>query len=274
MAHILDNRTGTNTIAYSALEKLDNQNFAIAYETDNYSNIEFKVFNINTDYPYKATYLTDETNTIKAHVSRKGEALYSTGKFGNGLDFDGKTLLVLPNHQNLALDNSNYTINFWFKSTYDNGENEVLLWAFNTNSGLPALWTRLMSDTGYRTLYATGSIENFYTRTLSSLKSDGVWHMATIVRNGSDYQTFIDGVRYNSVNTNFGTASLNSSLYDYGILFGAKPINSALGYTEFYYGSLDEVKIYKRALSQAEINQLLVNGTVSNTNLVYHENFD
>jgi hypothetical protein len=98
--------------------------------------------------------------------------------------------------------------------------------------------------------------------------------MATIVRNGSDYQTFIDGVRYNSVNTNFGTASLNSSLYDYGILFGAKPINSALGYTEFYYGSLDEVKIYKRALSQAEINQLLVNGTVSNTNLVYHENFD
>jgi Concanavalin A-like lectin/glucanases superfamily len=73
---------------------------------------------------------------------------------------------------------------------------------------------------------------------------DGLWHLITFVNNGTNALIYVDGVQRIS-----GTGSTNARVWD--------ALTARTG-AEFLNGAIDDVRIWARALSQAEIGQYLV----------------
>ena len=93
---------------------------------------------------------------------------------------------------------------------------------------------------------------------LSSLPStvsvnDGKWHLITGTRQGTTWSIYVDGVLSSSQTQGTG-ASINASGYDMSV--GVGPGNSS-GY---FNGSIDDVRVYDRALSPSEIQYLYLMG--------------
>lgn len=92
------------------------------------------------------------------------------------------------------------------------------------------------------------------TSIISSSITDGKWHHLVGIKNGSNISVYIDS-------SLIGTKSLNgekiTGIYD---LY----IGALAGSSEFFNGSIDELRIYNRALTAAEVTELYNQGTTPN----------
>jgi uncharacterized protein (TIGR02145 family) len=83
-----------------------------------------------------------------------------------------------------------------------------------------------------------------------------IWKNVTIVWDGIKSSTFIDGKINGYINTNGPLTSFQTAI---NLFFGGN-----LSYNQFFNGLLDDIAIYNRALSPAEVQQLYL-GNSSNT---------
>jgi len=74
------------------------------------------------------------------------------------------------------------------------------------------------------------------------------WHLITVVYNGTDTLGYVDGAFRNS-----RTVALNTSDTDFHI-------GHSLSHDTYFNGIIDDVRIYERALSPGEIEQLYQGG--------------
>jgi hypothetical protein len=161
---------------------------------------------------------------------------YVTGYIGtNALSFNGLHSYVDSGVDSAAnLGTGNFTAVCWIKTTY--GSTEV---AIGKNSGVGDKYWLGTSGTAF------GSV-NGHNITGGSSVSDGNWHHLAMTCNGGTITVYLDGT---SVATGSYTGACNPS--------GNMHVGDWGTSAQFRWnGSLDEVALYNRALSGAEISTL------------------
>lgn len=174
------------------------------------------------------------------------------GKLGQGMSFDGSSNYISVSDSNsFALGTGDFTVSTWvkfpFTKTYAPGYWPGIFgkggadvapahgWGFQqkgdtTNS---IVWTQ-STDAG-------GAYE--VSKSITGI-SDG-WHMLTALRSGTTVQLYLDGAY--STQATGSTANLTNT---YSVKFGCDNGSTYMG------GSMDDTRVYNRALSSTEIEQL------------------
>jgi hypothetical protein len=190
-------------------------------------------------------------------------ATATTDRFGTAsgaLAFNGTSSFVsVPstNELNLGGTTSDFTVAFWAKMSGSQTEKAGVI----SKATYDATY---LIDQGYEFYIYSGTIGALLS-TQTSLKSysgaasvwnDGDWHLVTLTysRSGHSSQVYIDG----SV-LGFLTLDDAATKLDFGntlpLIFG----KDASG-TRYFKGSIDEVRIYNRALTDTEVDRMFHDG--------------
>jgi len=164
------------------------------------------------------------------HGTRTGGVAMSIGKIGQAGKFDGADDYVDVGNAGSTLTD-NFTLSAWIKGSANNVR----------------ILSRRPSGTQWD-WYVDNNRVQFYTGTSyggAKIVTDNQWHLATIVINGANSSFYVDGAKDGSNFSPTLTAQAGNTLIG-AFASGSSPWN----------GSLDDVRIYSRALSASEIWQL------------------
>ena len=169
-----------------------------------------------------------------------GATWTTAGKYGKALTFNGSSNWVTVADANSLDLTTGMTLEAWVNPTAVSGYQEAVLkeatgdlaYALYANNGTPAMPAGVMSiGTAQRTAPGTSAI------------AVNVWtHIATTF-DGATLRMFVNGVQT-------GTASLSGSI---NVTTGALRIGGNAIWGEYFSGRIDEVRVYNRALTAAEI---------------------
>ena len=187
----------------------------------------------------------------------KGNPTFVEGYVGFGLELDGNDYVVIDAVADDLTDND-ITLSAWVKTS-----DGFAKW-FSCNTGTRGNQIRL-AIAGGKFGFDTDSERALSTTTVS----DGEWHLLTFVRSGNIGYTYVDGVMENSYepaanySPNYAGAGFTgdfipSDLWSIGQEWdggGANP-----GPSDFLTGIVDDVRIYDRALLEAEILVIMEGG--------------
>ncbi|MBI4127699.1 MAG: DUF2341 domain-containing protein, partial [Parcubacteria group bacterium] len=163
---------------------------------------------------------------------------WTTGKYGNGLSFDGVNDYVGMGAISNSFISSRFTISGWFKSNATAG-GEIFKMQANAQSDTGMYVNDAARKMGCNAWPSAG---------INSITSvtDNSWHFGTCVYDGANLTLYVDGVRENS--SSISTPGTSASA---GWNIGRHNAG-----TSFFNGSIDDVRIYNRALSAAEVSSL------------------
>ncbi|MFQ6043811.1 MAG: LamG domain-containing protein [Candidatus Poribacteria bacterium] len=168
------------------------------------------------------------------------DAKWVDGRFGKALEFDGNFVLV-PNDDSYNFDKEqSFSIVLWINYKAKGAWQGVLQ---KFNGGYPFKVEVNPSNNLYFALWDRTNNPGASVGNVS-----GSWHHAAFVRDRSEKKlyAYLDGVlKETKDDTIAGTIKNASDLY-----IGARKPGTAI----LYYGILDEIAIYDRILSEAEIN--------------------
>ena len=168
-----------------------------------------------------------------------GNAVYtSSGKYNGGFTFDGSGDYITRTNPILPSLNSNRTIALWEKTS---ATGRQILFGIG-NSGAYAEVT-LYPDIGTGFFLDTSA---GYLGTGGATPDDGNWHHLAVTYNGSVWKTYLDGVPKNNLTL---VSNLNNNVYSVGV-----DSNNLATYP--FNGQIDEVRVYNRSLSDAEIQEI------------------
>ncbi len=176
-----------------------------------------------------------------------GNATFSPGKLGQALNLDGSTayVYVLPDAR-LALA-QDLTLALWIK-TQNASRTETVLSKYDSSGSEDGYIVETTRD-GYLTLHLGGqnTLGNRDIPEGTNKVNDGQWHhVAVIVRPAQDVMFYIDG----------GLSSVDYLTTSGGAVGSAFGIGNPTYLSNLFTGSVDDVRVYTRALSSAEIAQL------------------
>ncbi|OHA79276.1 MAG: hypothetical protein A2747_02435 [Candidatus Yonathbacteria bacterium RIFCSPHIGHO2_01_FULL_44_41] len=168
-----------------------------------------------------------------------GTSGWGNGKLAGGLNFDGVDDSVdIGTGSSLNVSGAG-AVSLWFKQNGAPVGYHALVNKFNTN--------------GYQLYITYNSLFSFWsgstinsTYTLSS--SDLSWHHYVVTTNGTTLTFYVDGIQKGTGNMGFGSSV--PTVHALGV-FGSNKTN----------GVMDDVRIYNRALSVAEIANLYQSGS-------------
>ncbi|MGX5186604.1 exo-alpha-sialidase [Streptomyces avermitilis] len=187
-----------------------------------------------------------------------GGAEQTAGVFGGALDFDGADDAVrLPYRAQLPLGTNDFTASLWFRYTATTGE-QPLLWMGGIGTSQPQVWLRGEPASnrvqGLITVRDGASApQSAFVRTTGAY-NDGQWHHLALRRGGGALTLFLDGAPISTADVP-GSVSRNSP---FGVHIGQRMDSRA-----YFTGSIDEVRVYGRALSDAEITGLRTDNEAS-----------
>src|SRR4051812_29630964 len=174
----------------------------------------------------------------KANNGTLSGAQWTDGRFGGALDFDGSSARVnIPDATSLDLSTA-MTLEAWVRPSFAGGWRTAIM---KEKSGGMAysLYGSAFSDRPSAHI-TTGSEQD--TRGTAVLPTNSWTHLAA-TWDGSNLRLYVDGNQVSS--TTVGGSIANSAL---PLRFGGNAI-----WGEYFKGSLDEIRIYNRALSAAEV---------------------
>ncbi|MBV9145504.1 MAG: LamG domain-containing protein, partial [Acidobacteria bacterium] len=184
---------------------------------------------------------------------------FTAGEVGQAFNFGGGNISFPSAVGNFGTND--FTVDFWFKTTQaeafgspigllgnrvDCSDGNFLGVRIFTNSTLFVELDQDANKTNYNSVQTSFGV------------SDGNWHHAAIVRQGTTLTLYIDG---NSAGSNSSAAITN--------ITGANPfVVGTDACTGAYNGALDEIHIFNRALSQTEVQSIHNAGSAGLTTLV------
>jgi hypothetical protein len=173
-------------------------------------------------------------------------ATWTTGKYGGALAFNGTTATVrVPDSASLHLSTA-MTLSAWVSPTVaQTGWRTVL------QKETDAWFLNASNDTGARRPAGGATIGgSIRTTTGSSALPLGTWTHLELTYDGSAISLYVNGVRASTKQASGTIQSTSSPLW----IGGNSP------YGEYFNGRIDDVRIYNRALSQAEITIAMGSG--------------
>jgi hypothetical protein len=182
-------------------------------------------------------------------------ATWATGKYGQALSFDGINNYVSIPHNSILSGSKNFTVEAWFnpstvapsyqqivgKQAYLNEYRLILM-------GNNIVGQVFSSSSGYAVSSANGGV---YAQV-------GVWQHASLTYDGANLKLYVNGILVNTLPL---TITINPNTFPLYI-----GINSGGLYP--FNGIIDEVHVYKYALSAAEIQQELQQGPDFSSNIL------
>ncbi len=231
----------TTEIFNGTIDEVRIYNYALTGEEINAS--------MNSRYPVNrtiASYRFEEGSGNTAYDMHHQLA----GRFGGGVGFDGiNDYIAIPNSGSLNFSSNEFTVGLWFSkaattlpspsyhtiiaSEDDYNNNDWWgIWSINTDMDNIQFGTR---KDGFSN--ATNFNNNF---------NLNEWHYITMTKNGTNATLLVDGMFKKSVEVH---AALNPTVQPIYIMG-----NTGAGGNRANNGSVDEIRIWNRTLSGAEIN--------------------
>lgn len=185
----------------------------------------------------------------------------SESPFGNAPQFNGADYITIPANPELTESALHYTTLFWVYGTEENTGWRGLLGRPGRNQ---CAW--INGDSGYvhhRYHTEVGGTNDGAANTPNSSFDWLEWQQVAIVNDGYTSKTYINGEL-------LAETSLTSALIaDSTDMYIGKSPDSATA-TGYYFGQIDEVRIWNRGLSSAEIQDLyLTDAEVLGTGLIH-----
>lgn len=177
------------------------------------------------------------------------------GKVGQALRFNTNTSITIPANASLR-PATNLTVSAWVKSTHDIGSTYERIVDQRYSKGYVLCLNGAITgnaDTIGAAMLAMGSNNGGDAVLLggtTNIANDNTWHLVTGTFDNGVMKIYVDGVLENSTTAGFSTVLYNSDSPTIGY------DNSTGSNSEHFVGSIDEVRVYNRTLTAAEILQL------------------
>jgi PKD repeat protein len=171
------------------------------------------------------------------------------GEQGNTANFNGATGVILADNNSTNFGANDYSVSCWVKTSVSS---KMMVFQESGKNGAKdnQTWLRLGDNTTDKVIRfdiedGTGSaILNIPS---ASKVSDGVWHHLVAVRQGLVISVYVDGVKINSLSASGLKVVSNNEDFKIGVQEGATSNSS------FFNGDMDDVIIYNKALTDAEV---------------------
>lgn len=251
--------------AYSDMVRLDGDQAALLYEAGAatpYETIRYARFN----EAYLATPngtppgipgppapgpLTPDVGPAHNPAYVRGGATVAEGKFGSGLALDGVDDRVeVPFDRSIDLGARDFTMMAWIKYGATTGSHAIL-WAYRTGSGTtPQVWLRAEPESNR--IRALLAVDRFnITMQSASAYNDNAWHHVVLQRADGKLRLLVDGAEVGSATAPPGSVTAGKEFGVQGIHIGQR-VDGA----NRFQGTVDEVRIYRRALTPTELTQI------------------
>ncbi len=183
---------------------------------------------------------------------------------GNALALDGTNDFVSVNDNTVGnFGTSNFTVEFWLKT--NSGSTSAGLVTKRAVCGHTSFWNIYMnSGKIYSEVDQDANATNFIALNGTKVVNDNHWHHIAFVRNGTNISLYIDGIQNGSVNGS-GIANITNT----------GKIQIGNNCSSYFNGSIDELRIWSLAKTQAEIqSNMKTTVSTSASNLISYYNFD
>ena len=172
-------------------------------------------------------------------------ATFTAGKSGNALTLNGTNQYASATNNALINTTSGITLNAWVKATDWSGNRRILQKGATDNQ------YRLLAENGLLKfdLKGVGSIT-------AALPTTNAWHLITGTYDGAKMTLYVDGIALTTAAKTGAIAVTADPLY-----IGAKKAGDTTT-GNYFKGQIDEVVIYSRALTLAEVQNLAGVGVV------------
>ncbi|MFI0266052.1 exo-alpha-sialidase [Streptomyces luteogriseus] len=242
----------TDWSGYSDMAAVDGTTVGLLYEggaADARDEIRFARFTEDWLKPRRGA---DPTTRDAAAGARPaavlGGARRTAGVRGGALSFDGTDDAVrLPYRSRLPLGEGDFTASLHFRYTATTGE-QPFLWMGGIGTTQPQVWLRgepagnrvrgLITTRSGATTVRSASVS------ADGAHNDGHWHHLALRRGGGRLTLFLDGEATGTADVP-GSVSRNSP---FGVHIGQRMDSRA-----FLTGAIDDVRVWNRALSDAEL---------------------
>ena len=248
---------------YSDLAVLDTGEIGLLYEggsVDARDQIRFARFTEN-DIGHPDAPLGPTTPDVSGYGNAsylRGGTTAVTGKFGQARDLDGvDDAIQLPFAESLATNAGDFTAMAWIKYGASTA-NQAIFWAYGINE-FSQFWLRAEpADSRIRGLITTGGA----TAAVQTTKAynDNAWHHVALQRKAGTLSIWVDGTQAASVTAPAGSVSPGRPFKMY--------VGQRLDGAHHFDGSMDEVRIYKRALTSTEITSIRTTNSTTVPNVV------
>lgn len=182
-------------------------------------------------------------------VSIATSTFYSTGKIGQGFDFDGVDDYVDIGDKSIFDFSGDFSISVWIKSVQSIvAGNYPMIINKNDDDGTRDDWAIGLYDPDDGLSFGEIYVGGIGYSVIFGNVRDGKWHHLVLHRSGSTLTAYRDGVWWNDVPA-VSTAISNN----YPVRFGK---SNFIATPYFFNGNIDDVRVYNRALSGGEIKML------------------
>ena len=169
----------------------------------------------------------------------------AAGRYGNGLTFNGVDgYLTIPNSASLNISGTGLTLSMWINPALSGGDSVVLGKFWNATMTSPYYQYGLELAGGTVPVFYVGTAGGPLSASMGSALTPNQWSYLAVVFDGAQVQFYLNGLLVTTV-------PLSATITARGNPFqlGADNVPS-----QFFKGSLDEVRIYNRALTTQEIS--------------------
>jgi len=162
---------------------------------------------------------------------------------GGQITFDGVNDYVDTGLQYSLTSSTNFTIGIWFKGFGRASNNDILVLSY---SGTPVGWAIYQSNTGKFMCFSrdNNNVETTYINSTTSTNTNQ-WFYGVYKKSGNQFSLYINGVLEATTNVNLSNISISSGMR----------IGNHINQSQPYLGSIGNVKVYNRDLTDVEITQ-------------------
>lgn len=197
----------------------------------------------------------------------RGGATTGDGRLGQALRLDGSDDWVeVPFASTLDLAGDDFTWSAWFRYSATTGSH-ALMWAYRMGSNTtPQVWLRAEPGSNRIRALLGSELDWGVGVTASGARNDGQWHHVALRRQDGRLTLWLDGVEAASAKVSRrGSVTAGQEFGIEGIHVGQR-VDGA----NRFNGSIDDVRVYRRALSGVEIAKLSRAETPGNHALLLH----
>jgi hypothetical protein len=253
--------------AYSDMVRLDGDEAGLMYEAgvaNPYETIRYARFNEaylatpngtppGIPGPPTAGPRTSDKSPYRNDAYVRGGAGLTAGRFGNALSLDKVDDFVeVPFDRSIDLGADDFTAMAWIRYSATTGQHAIL-WAFRTGSGTtPQVWLR--AEPASNRIRALMVVDRFTVSVASAGSyNDGQWHHVVLQRGGGRFALRIDGVEAAAATAPAGSVTAGKEFGVQGVHIGQR-----VDGVDRFLGAIDDVRIYRRALSPEELERIRV----------------
>ncbi len=176
-----------------------------------------------------------------------GNSTFTEDRFGNSngaFAFDGSTYIEVPYHSSFNFTDQTLSISAWVK----HGDFDQNATVISKILGHDIVF--LLRVIGYTsepdTWWFTGESGNDNWSAMFETRPDDTWYHVVAMRDGANVYFYINGEMLDHRTTTLGTNANDAPLY----------IGADAGNINHFIGSIDELRVFNRALSETEIQYL------------------